>query len=154
MSAQPASRKEITQLDRRRGGQSATTTVTPQGRASRKMLYQLSYPDSLHRRMLEFEDREPSPNNLWHNHIQRLITQCSVAHQAITTDSEILGGIPHIAGTRLSVGQVLGRLYVHGSMEKVVTYYSGQVNTEQIREAISYAQDFIEAVCEPPESDR
>jgi uncharacterized protein (DUF433 family) len=97
-------------------------------------------------------DREPIPRMIWQS-IQPLLVQCSVTHQAITTDSEVLGGIPHIAGTRLSVGQVLGRLYVHGSIEKVAAYYGGLVNTIQIREAIAYAQDFIEAVCEPPESD-
>lgn len=146
MSAQPASLKaelaEITQLERRRGGQNVVSTVTPRARVRRN-----------HHGVLVFEHQEPSPSTLWHSTIQPLITQCSVAHQAIARDSEVLGGIPHIVGTRLSLGQVLGRLYVHGSIEKVVAYYDGQVNTAQIREAIAYAQDFIEAVCEPPESD-
>lgn len=97
-------------------------------------------------------ERAHNPYTLWQSTIQPLIDQCSMSYQAITTDSDVLGGIPHIAGTRLSVGQVLGRLYVHGSVEQVVAYYGGQVTTTQIREAIAYAQDFIEAVCEPPEA--
>jgi uncharacterized protein (DUF433 family) len=96
-------------------------------------------------------EREPKPYTLWQSTIQPLIAQCAMSYEAIATDSNLLGGIPRIAGTRLSVGQVLGRLYVHGSIEQVVAYYGGQVTTAQIKEAIAYAQDFIEAVCEPPD---
>lgn len=105
------------------------------------------------RGLLVFGGQELSPTTTLWQSIKPLMRKCSVSHQAISTDEEVLGGIPHIAGTRLSVGQVLGRLYVHGSIEQVVAYYGGQATTTQIKEAIAYAQDFIEAVCEPPEAD-
>jgi uncharacterized protein (DUF433 family) len=61
----------------------------------------------------------------------------------------VLGGIPHLDNTRLSVGQVLSRLYVLGSIEEVVKYYSPYVTIDQIKEAIAYAQDFLELAGDP-----
>ena len=96
-------------------------------------------------------DQETESIALW-NSVRLLMAECSATHRAISTEENVLGGIPHIDGTRISVGQALGRLYTHGSIDGVVAYYGGQVSADQIREAIAYAQDFIEAVCEPPET--
>jgi uncharacterized protein (DUF433 family) len=88
---------------------------------------------------------------IWREGIRPLTKQCGVDHPDISVDANVLGGIPHIAGTRLSVGQILGRLYVLGSVGDVVEYYRGRIAVGQVKEALAYAQDFIEAVCEPPE---
>lgn len=68
----------------------------------------------------------------------------------ISLNENILGGIPHIEGTRLSVGQVLGRLYMLGSVSEVVKYYSElNLSEDQVKEAISFAQDFVELAGDP-----
>lgn len=76
--------------------------------------------------------------------------QSADAHPAISLNPSVLGGVPHIAGTRLSVGQILARLYTFESVNGVVEYYRGRINGDQVKEALAYAQDFIEIVCEPP----
>ncbi len=77
-----------------------------------------------------------------------LYEQCAMAHPLISTHGEVLAGVPHIEGTGLTVGQILARVYVHGSIAAVMEYYA-DVSEAQIKEAISYAQTFIETVCEP-----
>lgn len=85
--------------------------------------------------------------------VAEAMLRSAAAHPVISLNSSVLGGIPHIAGTRLSVGQLLGRIYVLGSIQEVANYYRGDVSVNQIKEAIAYAQDFIEAVCEPSDAD-
>jgi uncharacterized protein (DUF433 family) len=76
--------------------------------------------------------------------------QCAIAHPLISTNGEVLDGVPHLEGTSLTVSQVLARVYVHGSIAAVTQYYD-DVSEEQIKEALSYAQTFMEAVCQPYE---
>ena len=73
-------------------------------------------------------------------------------HRSIGMDANIKGGIPRIKGSRLSVGQVLGRLYALGSVDAVAEYYAPHISIEQIKEAIAFAQDFVETACEPPQT--
>lgn len=56
-------------------------------------------------------------------------------------------GIPHVAGTSISVSEILVRLYVHGSVSAVVKYYD-DVTEEQIKDALSYANRFMELACQ------
>jgi len=44
-------------------------------------------------------------------------------HPAISVDRRIFGGIPHLRGLRLSVGDILGQIYVSGSIEGVKKIY-------------------------------
>lgn len=81
-----------------------------------------------------------------------LFQYCQAEHPNISLESQVLGGIPHINKTRLSVGQVLGRLYVLGSVEAVVKYYSPNISEEQIKEAIAFAQDFVELAGDPSQT--
>lgn len=83
--------------------------------------------------------------------IRAIVSRCCEAYPAITVDEEILGGIPHIAGTRVSVAQVLSRVYVHGSIKDVAAYYDGTISVDQVKQALAYAQVFIESVCERSE---
>lgn len=73
-------------------------------------------------------------------------------HPAISTEPHIFGGIPHIKGVRLSVGDILAKLYVYGNVQKIVEIYTPHLNEEQVKEAIAYAQDFLETACDPDES--
>jgi uncharacterized protein (DUF433 family) len=66
------------------------------------------------------------------------------AHPEISTDPGIFGGNPHIANVRLTVGNILGKLYNYGSVQAVAEMYAPHVNESQIKEAIAYAQDFLE----------
>jgi len=73
-------------------------------------------------------------------------------HHEISTDPGIFGGMPHIRNVRLSVGDILAKLYVYGSTQKIVDIYSPHVSEEQVKAAIAYAQDFLEMACDPDES--
>lgn len=70
-------------------------------------------------------------------------------HPLISTDKNVLGGMPHIANTRLSVGRILAKLYTTGSIEAVIAAHAPHLSVEQVKAAIAYAQDFLEAACEP-----
>jgi uncharacterized protein (DUF433 family) len=78
---------------------------------------------------------------------RQLIEHLCVEHPSINTDSEILGGKPHVKGTRLSVSTVLAKLYLYGSIQTVVDIYEPHLSAEQVKEAIAYAQDFLEKAC-------
>jgi uncharacterized protein (DUF433 family) len=70
--------------------------------------------------------------------------ECSLGHPLIIVDPGVFKGIPHVKGTRLSVSEILSRIYVHRSVAAVVHYY-GDITEEQVREAVSYAGKFIES---------
>jgi uncharacterized protein (DUF433 family) len=69
-------------------------------------------------------------------------------HPLISTDKSIFGGMPHIQGMRLSVGDILAKLHLYGSVEAVVSRYEPNLTEDQVKAAIAYAQDFLEAACE------
>lgn len=75
--------------------------------------------------------------------------KCRESHPGISTAQEILGGVPHIDGTRLAVSQILGRIYVLGSIDAVAEYYSPDINKDQVQEAVSFAQSFVEFAGDP-----
>jgi uncharacterized protein (DUF433 family) len=64
-------------------------------------------------------------------------------HPTIGVDSKMLGGQPHIKGFRLSVGDILAKLYTHGNTERVRELYP-DLSLDQVKEAIAFAQDFLE----------
>jgi uncharacterized protein (DUF433 family) len=78
-----------------------------------------------------------------------LAQRLTVIHPAISTEEHIFGGMPHIKGVRLSVGDILAKLYVYGNIQEILESYSPHVSEEQIKEAIAYAQDFLETACDP-----
>lgn len=78
-----------------------------------------------------------------------LAKQLCEEHPAIDMNKEILGGIPRVKGTRLSVGQLIGRVNALRSIDAVIEYYHPRITEEQIKEALAFAQDFVELACEP-----
>lgn len=70
----------------------------------------------------------------------------------ISTDPKIFGGNPHLKNIRLTVSNVLAKLYVYGSTKAVADMYAPHVSEEQIKEAIAYAQDFLEAAAHSHET--
>jgi uncharacterized protein (DUF433 family) len=66
-------------------------------------------------------------------------------HPAISTYGGIFGGVPHLNGLRISVADILEQLYLTGSIAGVEKIYSPDVSEDQIKEAIAYAQDFLES---------
>jgi uncharacterized protein (DUF433 family) len=70
-------------------------------------------------------------------------------HTNIETNANIKGGIPRIKGSRIAVGQVLGRIYALESIDAVAAYYAPEISKEQIKEAVAFAKDFLETACEP-----
>lgn len=66
-------------------------------------------------------------------------------HPAISTYEGIFGGGPHLNGLRISVADILEQLYLSGSIAAVQEMYSPDLSEDQIKEAIAYAQDFLES---------
>jgi uncharacterized protein (DUF433 family) len=66
-------------------------------------------------------------------------------HPNISVYEGIFAGLPHIKGVRLSVTDVLSHLFVLGSVHAIVERYAPHVTEDQIKDAIAYAQDFLEA---------
>ena len=87
-----------------------------------------------------------------YNPLRWVLVKCCDENPGISVKQTVLGGIPHIEGTRLSVAQVLDRLYVLGSVEAVAKYYAPKVSEDQIREAISYAQSVLEFLGAPSQA--
>lgn len=83
------------------------------------------------------------------NPFRWLIQLCAQEHPAISIEKGIFGGIPHLREIRLAVGDILAQLYVLGSIQAVVEYYAPDISEEQIKEAIAFAQDFLEMACDP-----
>lgn len=95
-------------------------------------------------------DQELHPEPYLRN-IETLMVNCCLEYPGISLNDEVLGGIPHLKGTRIPVGQLIGRLLALESIQGVVDYYRGRISSDQIKEALAYAQDFIETACEPSE---
>lgn len=57
---------------------------------------------------------------------------------SIAVDFDVLGGTPHIAGTRIPVFMVLDALEYFGTLEGVKKSYP-KLTTEQIKDAVSFA---------------
>lgn len=72
-------------------------------------------------------------------------------HPEISTDADIFNGNPHLKNVRLTVGNILAKLYNYGSIAAVVSIYKQAISEDQVKEAIAYAQDFLEAAIHPNE---
>ena len=82
--------------------------------------------------------------------LRALVNSLCAEHPSICTDPEVLSGTPHIKGTRLSVRTVLGKLYLYGSIQSILEIYE-YLSEEQVKDAIAYAQAFLEIACDPNE---
>lgn len=60
----------------------------------------------------------------------------------ITTDPQILGGKPSIAGTRISVELILGWLAMDWSINQILESYP-HITRPQVLAAISYARNLV-----------
>lgn len=76
--------------------------------------------------------------------MRNLAARLTIEHPSISTDPGIFGGNPHIKNVRLTVGNVLAKLYVYGNTKAIADIYAPHVSEAQIKEAIAYAQDFLE----------
>src|ERR1041385_7134113 len=83
-----------------------------------------------------------------------IIRRLGDKYQGITTHERILGGEPHIKGTRVSVAHVLGHLYHLGSIDAVAEEFrQSDIQRDHIADAVAYAHDFMEMACDPSEDD-
>jgi len=62
---------------------------------------------------------------------------------SIGIDEEILGGTPHIVGTRIPVFMVLDAIEYYGTLEGARKSYP-KLTIEQIKDAVSYAAAVVE----------
>ncbi|MCA1621843.1 MAG: DUF433 domain-containing protein [Acidobacteria bacterium] len=74
-------------------------------------------------------------------------------HQGIGVNERVLGGEPHIKGTRVSVAHVLAHLYHSGSVDAIVNEFKQRISKEQVKQALAYAHDFMEMACDPSQDD-
>jgi uncharacterized protein (DUF433 family) len=95
--------------------------------------------------------QRPANKRLVKEQFRVLANSLCVEHPFISIDTEIVGGSPHIKNTRLSVGTVLAKLYLHGSVQAIVDIYEPHLSEEQVKDAIAFAQDFLEIACDPNE---
>ncbi len=91
---------------------------------------------------------QPTKEKTLSNQLHAIASKLCEIHPGISTDMGIFGGVPHIANVRLSVGDILAKLYVYGDIRKIQEIYAPDVSEEQIKEAIAYAQDFLETACD------
>ena len=76
-----------------------------------------------------------------------IIDNCLREHPRITAYDGIFGGTPHIRDRRLSVGDILSKIYIYGSIQGVVDAYADYpppLSEEDVKEALAFAQDFID----------
>ncbi len=91
-------------------------------------------------------DREGSSDPTFQSVIKKIASELCDEHRFISIDADMLGGMPHVAGLRLSVGDVLAKLYRYGDIQKIVEVYKPDLTEDHVKEAIAYAQDFLEEV--------
>ena len=85
------------------------------------------------------------------SNLEWLYEQCAYGNPHISINLTLQGNVPHVEGTNISVSNILARLYIHGSLQKVVKYYD-DITEEQIKDAIAYAARFMEIACNPPQN--
>jgi uncharacterized protein (DUF433 family) len=85
-------------------------------------------------------------NGQWINR-QPLYERCSKGHPNITVAPGVMDGMPHVAGTVVTVSLILARVRAFGSIPAVTESYP-DISQEQIEEALSFAQTFLEIACE------
>lgn len=72
-----------------------------------------------------------------------LADRLTVSYPTISTHKGVLGGKPHIKGTRLAVASVISAICVHGSIEAAVADYSSRYTKEEFEDALRFARDFL-----------
>jgi uncharacterized protein (DUF433 family) len=71
-----------------------------------------------------------------------IFDKCLSEHPGVSAYDGILGGTAHVRGRRFSVGNVLARIYTHGSIQSVSEAYG--IPEDELKEALAFAQDFCE----------
>jgi uncharacterized protein (DUF433 family) len=95
----------------------------------------------------EGKSAQPVEQKSTKDKFRALTKRLCAKYPTVCTDPEILGGTPCIKGTRLPVRTILGKLYLLGSIQAIVDSYEPHLSEEQVKDAIAYAQDFMELAC-------
>lgn len=70
----------------------------------------------------------------------------TITHPYIVTDSDVCGGSPHVAGTRITVRTVAIAVLLHGlSPEELLQHYP-HLTLSAIHDALSYYYDHREVI--------
>jgi uncharacterized protein (DUF433 family) len=64
----------------------------------------------------------------------------------IVSEDSVFEGRPYVEGRelRVPVADILEQIYLTGSIERVRRYYAPSLTREHIKEAIAFAQDYME----------
>lgn len=89
---------------------------------------------------------------IFNQRIGHLLARCCSEHPHISIEPEVLGGIPHIRDSRVSVAYVLDQLYVLGSIGAVADLFAPEINEKQVKDAVGFAQLFVELACDPDQT--
>lgn len=77
-----------------------------------------------------------------------MATNAEIYHDRIVADPEILLGKPVIAGTRISVEQVLSRLAYELDLQTLFDDYP-RLTIDDVRACLAYAADLVAGVTRP-----
>jgi len=75
-------------------------------------------------------------------------------YPSISVDTEVMGGAPCIAGTRIPVYMILDALEYHGTLQAAIESYP-RLTTQQVKDAIGFTKLVVECPVEhetPPAS--
>jgi uncharacterized protein (DUF433 family) len=72
-----------------------------------------------------------------------LAKQLARLYPNISTRQDVLGGTPHLRGTRLSVASVVSAVCVHGSLDAALADYRNRYTREQFEDALRFVRDFL-----------
>lgn len=71
------------------------------------------------------------------------------AYPSISVSRNDYPAEPHIAGFYVTVAKVLRKLIELGSVEAVASYYAPHIGEDEIKDAVAYAQEFLQIASDP-----
>jgi uncharacterized protein (DUF433 family) len=74
---------------------------------------------------------------------ESVLQKAASHYNCIAIDSEIIGGTPRIANTRIPVYMVLDAIEYYGNLDGALTSYP-QLSLAQVREAVCFAGEVLE----------
>jgi uncharacterized protein (DUF433 family) len=124
----------------------------PRGSSATTFMFEFEGTGSLRAKMSVAQESYVSAE-VSHQPFKALVDKLCEKYPSIGIDERVLGGAPHIKGTRLSVARILTSIYHLNNIDAVIDEFKQRINKKQIKEAIAYAHDFMEMACDPSEDD-
>jgi uncharacterized protein (DUF433 family) len=108
------------------------------------LINQIAFPDPVVRAVPKARTSEQ---------LRELAAKLCQKYPGISISERVLGGVPHIQGTRLSVAHILAHIHHSGSIAAVLDEFKQKISEDQVKEALAYSHDFMEMICDALEDD-